>query len=53
MYKDLLDYNGVFNTWVRENRKEAIGFGVILNTAVFVVIGVIIHKAAKKEQKTN
>jgi hypothetical protein len=51
MFKDLLDYNGKVNTWGRENRTEAIGYGLVLNAIVFVVIGVIIRKEYKKEMK--
>jgi hypothetical protein len=50
MYKDLLDYNGVVNTWIRANRKEAIGLGFVLNAVLFIAISAMIHEAAKKEQ---
>ena len=51
LYKDLLDYNGKVNTWGRENQKEAIGYGLLVNAVVFIVIGVIIRKEYKKEIK--
>ena len=51
MFKDLLDYNGKVNTWTRANRTKAIGYGLVLDAIVFVVIGVIIRKEYKKETK--
>ena len=51
MYKDLLDYNGTFNTWARENRTEAVGIGLGLNVVVLFVTGMVIRKEWKKETK--
>lgn len=51
MFKRLLDYNSPENVWLRKNRKEAIGYGLLINTVVFVAIGVMITNSYKKDVK--
>lgn len=48
MLKRLLDYNSAENVWLRTNRTKAIVYGVIINSAVFGVVGKVIHKSWKK-----